>query len=186
MKNISIIFCMILALSAGGCASTGGSSADKRTSVLKMKDDVLAKLYNEKPSVEAELSNAPGYAVFSNVNINLIFASVGGGCGVVTDNNTAEHTFMKMGEVGVGFGLGAKDFRAVFVFHNVEAMDRFTEHGWAVGAQADAAAKANEKGAAVGGEAIIDNVSIYQLTESGLALQATVKGTKYWKDDALN
>jgi hypothetical protein len=24
------------------------------------------------------------------------------------------------------------------------------------------------------------------LTKSGLALQATVKGTKYWKDDELN
>jgi hypothetical protein len=33
---------------------------------------------------------------------------------------------------------------------------------------------------------VFDNITIYQLTESGLALQATVKGTKYWKDDALN
>ncbi|MFO7494317.1 MAG: hypothetical protein R6X05_01630 [Desulfobacterales bacterium] len=41
-------------------------------------------------------------------------------------------------------------------------------------------------GAAVGGETVFDNITIYQLTESGLALQATVKGTKYWKDGALN
>ena len=59
-------------------------------------------------------------------------------------------------------------------------------HGWAFGAQADAAAKASDKGAAVGGEATVDNITIYQLTESGLALQATVKGTKYWKDNSLN
>jgi hypothetical protein len=50
----------------------------------------------------------------------------------------------------------------------------------------DAAAKASDKGAAVGGEILVDKVTIYQLTESGLALQATVKGTKYWKDNALN
>jgi len=29
-------------------------------------------------------------------------------------------------------------------------------------------------------------ITIYQLTESGVSLQATVKGTKYWKDEALN
>ena len=32
----------------------------------------------------------------------------------------------------------------------------------------------------------LGNMTIYQLTENGLALQATVKGTKYWKDGALN
>jgi hypothetical protein len=65
-------------------------------------------------------------------------------------------------------------------------MNRFVEQGWAFGGQADAAAKASDKGAAVGGELTVDNVTIYQLTEAGLALQATLKGTKYWKDDSLN
>jgi lipid-binding SYLF domain-containing protein len=93
---------------------------------------------------------------------------------------------MKMGEVGVGLGLGAKDFRLVFIFHTSDAMDRFVESGWALGAQADAAAKADDNGAAVGGEVTVDNMTIYQLTEAGLALQATVKGTKFWADDELN
>ena len=43
-----------------------------------------------------------------------------------------------------------------------------------------------DKGVAVGGELTLDNMTIYQLTETGLALQATVKGTKYWKDESLN
>jgi hypothetical protein len=29
-------------------------------------------------------------------------------------------------------------------------------------------------------------MEIYTFTESGIALQATVAGTKYWKDDDLN
>jgi hypothetical protein len=29
-------------------------------------------------------------------------------------------------------------------------------------------------------------MEIYQFTQSGLALQATVQGTKYWRDEALN
>jgi hypothetical protein len=72
------------------------------------------------------------------------------------------------------------------VFHDADTMNRFVEQGWAFGAHADAAAKAGEKGAAVGGEATVDNITIYQLTEAGLALQASIKGTKYWKDDSLN
>jgi hypothetical protein len=29
-------------------------------------------------------------------------------------------------------------------------------------------------------------MAIYQLTETGLALRANVRGTKYWKDSSLN
>ena len=46
----------------------------------------------------------------------------------------------------------------------------------------EAAAKASDKGGAPGEEVSINNVTIYQLTESGLE----IKGTKYRKDDELN
>jgi len=187
MNRISALICIILSLSIVGCTATGGkTSSERRQSVLAMKNKVLSDLYKLKPDVKSQISSAPGYAVFSNVNINIIFTSFGGGYGVVTNNKTGKHTFMKMGEVGFGLGLGVKDFRAVFVFHSSDTMKRFVEDGWAFGVQADAAAKASDKGMAVGGEATIDNITIYQLTETGLALQATVKGTKYWKDDSLN
>jgi len=187
MNKLFISIAIIFAIFLSGCVSTDKSTvSDKRQAILSMKNKVLTDLYRIKPDVKSQLSRAPGYAVFSNVNINLLFASFGGGQGLVKNNNTGKSTFMKMGEVGIGLGLGAKDFRIVFVFHNNEAMNRFVEHGWAVGAQTDAAAKANDKGAAVGGEITLDDMTVYQLTESGLALQATVKGTKYWQDDELN
>jgi len=187
MKAISTGICIILALVISGCATTGGKTPDqKRQAILSMKNEVLSDLYKIKPDVKAQLSTAPGYAVFSNTNVNIILASFGGGYGVVKNNTTGNHTYMKMGEVGIGLGIGAKDFRLVFVFHNKDSMNRFVESGWAFGAQADAAAKASDKGAAVGGEITVDNMTIYQMTESGLALQATIKGTKFWKDDSLN
>ena len=74
----------------------------------------------------------------------------------------------------------------MLVFKNEDALQQFVDKGWEFGGSADAAAKAEDKGAAIGGEAVIDDVTIYQLTESGLALQATLKGTKFWKDKALN
>jgi hypothetical protein len=65
-------------------------------------------------------------------------------------------------------------------------MNRFIESGWEFGGHGYAAAKASDISAAVGGEMLVDNIAIYQLTESGIALQATIKGTKYWKDGTLN
>jgi hypothetical protein len=63
---------------------------------------------------------------------------------------------------------------------------RFQDYGMSVGAGADAAAVTRDQGGAVGGELNFDNITVYQMTESGLALQATLKGTRYWPDPALN
>ncbi len=186
-KGTVSAWALFMALVISGCATTGEPAKnDKRQAILEMKQQVLSELYEVRPEVRSEIRKAPGYAVFDNANVNLLVASVGGGKGVVKDNKTGKHTFMKMGEVGLGLGLGVKDFRAVFVFHDRDTMQAFIDSGWEFGAQADAAAKAGEKGGAVGGEVLLDGITVYQLTESGLALQATVKGTKYWKDTALN
>ncbi len=187
MKQAITLVVLAVAVLATGCATTQGNTpAEKRASVQAMSTEVLNKLYELKPAARQEVAASPGYAVFSNANLNIIFASFGGGHGVVHDNGSGANTYMKMGEVGIGLGAGVKDYRVVFVFHDKETMNDFITSGWEFGGQADAAAKAGDKGAAVGGEAVLDRVTVYQLTESGLALQATVKGTKYWVDDELN
>ena len=180
------LVCMI---SLAACTTTGlggGNAEERRQNILTMRQEVLAELYSIKPDTRVQIGSAAGYAVFTNANVNLILASFGGGVGVVRDNERGDDIFMRMGEVGIGLGAGVKDFRAVFVFHDRDALDRFLDVGIAVGGQADAAAKAGDLGAAVGGEAIVDNVTVYQLTQSGLALQATIKGTRYWRDSQLN
>ncbi|MFK8052530.1 MAG: YSC84-related protein [Woeseiaceae bacterium] len=185
MRNAKQVLILMM-LCITGCATTKGTPAEQRSAILDMRNTVLTDLYKEKGSARAEIAAAPGYGVFSNANINLLIASFGGGYGVIHDNRGGADTYMKMGEVGVGLGAGVKDYRIVFVFHDAATMTDFVEKGWSFGGQADAAAKAGEQGAAVGAEKILDGVTVYQLTESGLALQATVKGTKYWKDDELN
>jgi lipid-binding SYLF domain-containing protein len=152
-----------------------------------MRDKTLAKLYAQKPEAKAKIKSAAGYAVFSNVGTYILLVSAGQGYGVVVDNATGKKTYMKMAQVGAGVGLGVKDFRAVFIFRNEGVMSHFVDKGWEFGGQADAAAKSGEKGAAVSGETYVESgIEIYQLTEAGVALQATVAGTKYWKDGALN
>lgn len=96
-------------------------------------------------------------------------------------------TFMKMGSAGVGIGLGVKDFRAVFVFSSKDKLRTFVESGWDFSGQADAAAKSDKKGAAASGAGnLAEGVEVFQITKNGLALQATLQGTKYWKDKDLN
>ena len=171
------------------CTATGlrdASVDQRRQDIFDMRQDVLTQLYLIKPDTRVQIDNAAGFAVFTNANVNLVLASFGGGLGVVRDNETGTETFMRMGEVGLGLGAGIKDFRAVFVFHDSATLERFLDVGISIGGQADAAAKAGDLGAAVSGEAIVGNITIYQLTQSGLALQATIKGTKYWRDRQLN
>lgn len=80
MYRITALILMILLLNLSGCATTGNkSTAEKRQAVLNMKNEVLSDLYRIRPDVKSQISSAPGYAVFSNANINIIFASFGRG-----------------------------------------------------------------------------------------------------------
>jgi lipid-binding SYLF domain-containing protein len=185
-KQLTTPFLVATLVAFSHPAVSADSKAERQAEVQAMRNTVLKDLYRIKPDTQAQLKNSAGYAVFNNKNVNVFIASFGGGFGVVRNNKTGRDTYMKMGEIGVGFGMGIKDFRAVFVFHDEATLNRFIDSGWEFGAHADAAAKAGDTGAAVAGELLINGITVYQLTENGLALQATLKGTKYWKDDALN
>ncbi|MFG0275286.1 MAG: hypothetical protein ACF8QF_09530 [Phycisphaerales bacterium] len=169
-----------------GCTASGSTGEEKRAAIMEMHDETLQKLYSAVPSARDEVRGAPGYAVFSNVGVKVIFVGGGGGYGVAVDNNTSDRTYMKMGEANVGIGLGVKDFRAVFIFETEDAMTNFVENGWTATAEADAAAKADESGGAASGRLQLGDITVYQLTEDGLALAASIGGTKYWKDASLN
>ncbi len=192
MYYLQRLLLLSLTLLLTQCTTVGGESisedvVERRQAIKEMRQDVADQLYDVKPDVKAQIESATGYAVFSNANLNLLFASFGGGTGIVHDNKSDKDTYMNMGEIGFGFGAGIKDFRAVFVFHNKKALRRFIDKGWTFGGQADAAAIASDLGgAAVSGEAVVDNVTVYQITKSGLVLQAMVKGTRYWKNAELN
>ena len=186
MFHLTKIICLLTLLGIMGCATTGNTVSDRRDSILKMENNVLTQLYTLKPEAKKQLEESSGYAVFSSANVNILLISFGGGYGVVQNNNTQERTYMKMGEGGLGPGLGIKDFRAVFVFHSDEVLDSFVEYGWTLGAHIDAAVKFDETGGATGGSITVGDITVYEMTQSGLTLQATLKATKYWKDDYLN
>lgn len=164
-----------------------GNAEEERAEIRQMRQEVLARLYKEEPGARTEIEQAAGYAVFSNAGVNLILLSAAYGYGVAHDNMTDKDTFMEMASGGLGLGLGVKDFRAVFVFRDRDSFNQFVKKGWDFTGQADAAAKAGSKGGELS-EAVdvMPGVKVYQLTETGLALQATLQGTKYWQDSDLN
>lgn len=185
-RNLAVLLVGLVML--GGCVSPNGSTAEeKRQAVQQMKNETLTKLYRIETHAKKQIQKAAGYAVFSNVGVNLFLFSTESGYGVVENNHTGEKTYMKMVSGGLGIGLGVKDFRGVFVFTSKDALTTFVEHGWDASVQADAAAKAGEKGHAWAGAVdVAPGIKLYQITENGLALQATIQGKKYWKADELN
>ncbi len=174
-------------LLAGGLASAGDSPDMKRDKTRKMAAATLKDLYKLQPTSQEAVQNSAGYAVFNNMGTNLFLVSTARGAGVAVDVKTKQDTFMKMISAGAGFGMGIKNYRVVFVFETDEALRRFLDSGWLGSGQADAAAKTSESGGAYSGAATVEpGVWVYQITKKGLALQLTLQGTKYYKDDDLN
>lgn len=199
-----------------GCSTPQGTSVGERQAhVREVRDETLGKAYEFKPELRDEIAAAPGYAVFSNIGAQFFLLGGGQGFGLVNNNLTGEETFMNMATVALGMGLGVRDFRAIFIFDDEAVMREFVERGWQFGAEADAAAVARgerggaaragaevgttgataEAGAAAGdargrsaaeGTARGTGMRVYQITENGVALQARIAGTRYWKSSELN
>jgi len=188
MKTLKILFVAMLSLVfLTGWGFSKKTPDQERNKVQQMRKEVLAQLYAETPGARDVLAEAAGYAVFSSLGVNVLLVSTANGAGILHDNGTGKDTYMKMFSAGGGLGLGVKDYRLVFVFDNKKVMTQFAEEGWQAAAQADAAAKHDDDGdAAALAFDVAPGVYLYQMTESGLALQATIQGTKYWKDDDLN
>jgi lipid-binding SYLF domain-containing protein len=181
MISTILSLCLLVTL------SYAESAADQKKTINNESQETLTMLYKAYPSSKNDIKQAYGYATFSNVGVNLVFFSAEGGSGVAVNSKTGKKTYMKMASGGVGIGLGVKDFRAIFVFDNKDVLESFVNSGWEANAQADAAAKSDSKGGALEGAITVQpGMRLYKLTKNGLALQATIQGTKYWKDGDLN
>ena len=187
MKLRIVASSLALILLAASVASAGDSPDKKRDETRKMANQTLQDLYKMEPKAQTDIQTSAGYAVFNNMGTNLLLLSTARGAGIAVNSQTKDETFMKMVSAGAGLGVGVKDYRVVFVFKTEKAFKEFLDSGWSGSAQADAAAKAGEKGGAESGAMeVAPDVWVYQITKNGLALQATLQGTKYYKDDDLN
>ena len=187
MKLRTIAALLAIAGLAAGIASAKDSPDQRRDKIRKMADATLKDLYKLQPASQGAIQKAAGYAVFNNMGTNVLLLSTARGAGIAVNSKTKQDNFMKMISAGAGLGVGVKDYRVIFVFENDQALAKFIDSGWSGETQADAAAKTGTSGGAYSGAASVSpGVWVYQITKKGLALQLTLQGTKYSKNDDLN
>ena len=153
----------------------------ERKARLKLASDGLEKLYKVQPEAQAKVEKAAGYAVFDISAFYAILLVGQKGKGVVFDNATKKPTYMTSLRAGTGPGIGKQRVYQIFVFKSKGAMDQFIlagDLGGDVGAS---------YGAGTGGTVVSFNpsIDIYQVPESGMAVQANWGGTVYSVDPQL-
>jgi lipid-binding SYLF domain-containing protein len=168
--------------------SSAQSKADKeRSQITQQGIESLDALYAQQPSSRKAIEKAAGYAVFNQFGMKILVAGGGSGKGYAFNNKSKKKTYMKMAEVQAGLGFGIKKFTLVWVFENEKALNNFINSGWELGAQSNFTAVSEGEGLALEGAiSVSPGVWIYQMTQDGLSLELTVKGTKYYKDGDLN
>jgi lipid-binding SYLF domain-containing protein len=190
-KSLFLVSALVLA----GCSAKGDTASEQRATIQKMRTDTLTQLYKLHPEARSDVQHSTGYAVFSSNSSKIFLFGFGSGYGIVKDLHSGKDTYMKMAQGGAGVGVGVKQLSTVIVFHDTKSLNKFITDGYVVGADANAAAKYDDTGAGAGTSAsavptdtqsIASKVSVYEMTEKGLAAQAMINGYKYWPDADLN
>ena len=154
----------------------------QRAKIDAMAQQALDELFTKSVKAETLFQKAYGWAVFDNLKVALI-VSGGGGNGVAVDKDAGDRTYMKMGTVGLGLGLGGQTYQVIMLFQDKGTFLNFVEHGWQADAGVTAAAGTEGVNPSVG---FVNGLAIFKITGTGLMANADIAGTKYWKNKKLN
>ena len=159
----------------------------KRQKINTMASETLARLYKENPEVQAEVENAVGYGVFEGHVVNMVLYVAGKGFGVVYDNKTQTPVYMNAVRAGTGPGVGYKASHMVLIFENDTVYNQFTTIGLQATASGDAVIKvAGKEAGGTKAGSLVPGVSMYQMLDTGVVLQANWGATEFLKDSVLN
>ena len=154
----------------------------ERNARLKIAADGLEKLYKLHPEARSVVEKATGYAVFDITSTYAILLVGQRGKGALFDNQTKKPLYMSSLRAGTGPGVGRQRVYQVFVFKSKEAMNQFVVTG-STGADVSASYSTGKGG---GVRSFNPSIDIYQIPESGMALQASWGGTVYTVDKQLD
>jgi hypothetical protein len=187
-------FLLSVALTLLGCQSTGKDGKpltdaeilQQRMTVIQMGETGLAAFYKQNPSAKKEIEAAPGYAVFSTTNVNVVLLVVARGEGILHDKRRKEPIFLRSIKTGEGLGAGYQDQYQIIVFKTTSAIDQFlltSIDGQRGGLDVDANFSAGSGGTI---RSLNPNITFYTVGLSGYDLQANYGGTLYLVDEQLN
>jgi hypothetical protein len=192
MRRILLVFFAVVGLVA--CQATGKdgkplTSAEilqKRQATLQMAQAGLEALIKQKPEIQKEITAAPGYAVFSTTNVNVLLIVVARGEGVLYDKRRKEPVFMQALKTGEGLGAGYQDQYQIVIFKTTSAIDQFllsSIDGQRGGIDIDANFSAGSGGTI---RSFNPDITFYTVGLKGYDLQANYGGTLYLVDQQLN
>ena len=185
---------LLAAFSLSACQSTGQDGKplttaeilQKRDATLTMAKTGLNALIKQKPSVQKEIEQAAGYAVFTTTNVNIVLLVVARGEGVLFDKRRKDPIFMQALKTGEGLGAGYQDQYQVAIFKTPGAIDQFlltSIDGHRGGVDVDANFSAGSGGTI---RSFNPEITFYTVGLSGYDLQANYGGTLYLVDKQLN
>jgi len=174
-KLVPLLLLLSLATSCRG--PQGSTPQEKHASALAMRDQALAALYEDNAGLEAEIQQAPGYAVFSNFSIHPGFFSFASGYGLLFNRSAGRETHLDWIRLTLGPGIAVKGLYVLVVFHDQELLDSFEETRWSAGGQAEASFIFGDFGGALeAGWLFNRKVAVYYVTHTGVALELELIG----------
>ena len=199
MQNLLKKFSQLLAIAIFGLILVGCQSTtkdgkpltqeqiiQKRQATIEMAKTGLDALIKQNPKVKEEIEKAPGYAVFSATNINVVLIVIARGEGVLYDKRRKEPVFMQDLKTGEGLGAGYQTQYQIVIFKTTSAIDQFlltSIDGQKGGIDVDANFSAGSGGTI---RSFNPDITIYTVGLSGYDLQANYGGTLYLVDQQLN
>jgi hypothetical protein len=199
MQNLLKKFSQLLAIAIFGlilvgCQSTAKDGKpltkeqiiQKRQATIEMAKTGLDALIKQNPKVKEEIEKAPGYAVFSATNINVVLIVIARGEGVLYDKRRKEPVFMQDLKTGEGLGAGYQTQYQIVIFKTTSAIDQFlltSIDGQKGGIDVDANFSAGSGGTI---RSFNPDITFYTVGLSGYDLQANYGGTLYLVDQQLN
>lgn len=153
-----------------------GTPDEIRARVDQMAYDTLDALFARDPESHLLFDAGFGYAVFEVRQVSMtVVAAYGYGVAVSRDGD--RHVYMKMASGGleVSKGVGGLDSQWVVLFEDQAAFDASAEASGTLGGERAELGTRYRKG-----------LAFYRITEAGLRVAASLSGTRFWSDEALN
>lgn len=162
---------------------TGNNNpTETRREIDKVAASTLSKVLSSNKGAEGLYNQCYGYAVFDSSKASFLITT-GRGIGVAIRKGDGKRTYMHVATAGVNVGAGVQFYQGLFLFETKDAFNSFVNQGW----EADAAAGATlGKGSLEAQAKFINGMAYYQISETGIMLDADLTGTKYWKSAELN
>ena len=179
---------LVCFMTATSFAADSQEKIDKeRAEIDALSVKALDNLYEKVPSATNVIEKCYAYATLSNTGMKIGLFGDAHGRGLAINNATGEKLYMRMKELGIGIGLGIKEYDLIFVIETEKAWNDFISGEIKFAGSAEAAANDGVTGDSLEGATYAaEGIWVYQMTKKGLALDASIKGTKVYVDKKLN